>query len=67
MDTPHADLTDPEVEPTDAELESLMSAVLVDIKESSERAASFVSQEIASAIQKVRKEGFCRTERIPNE
>ncbi len=55
---PQVDLTDPDVEPTDAELESLMSAVLVDIKESSEKAASFVSQEIASAIQKARKEGF---------
>ncbi len=58
MDIPRVDLTDPAVEPTDAELESLMSAVLVDIKESSEKAASFVSQEIASAIQKARKEGF---------
>ena len=55
MDIPHADL------------ESLMSAVLVDIKENSEKVASFVSQEIASAIQRVRKESFCRTERIPNE
>lgn len=50
MDTPHADL------------ESLMSAVLADIKENSEKAASFVSQKIAPAIQKVRKEGFCRRE-----
>ena len=67
MDIPHANLTDPEVGPTDAELESLMSAVLVDSKESGERTASFVSQEIAPAIQKVRTEGFCRTGRIPNE
>ena len=67
MDIPRVDLTDPTVEPTDAELESLMSAVLADIKESSERAASFVSQEIASAIQKVREEGFCRIERRPHE
>lgn len=67
MDIPHADLTDPEVEPADAEFESLMSAVFVDIKESGERAASFVSQEIASAFQNVRKEGFCRAERITNE
>ncbi len=48
MDAICVDLTNPAVEPTDAELESLMSAVLVDIKESSESASSFVSQEVSA-------------------